>query len=581
MYTDNNKDFMTLLENDSNVSYTENGAAGYRTTRNALLDFSFQLTSMRNKTDEEITEAWAKVLRDNSIDFITKFKYIFYVRDILQGMGERRTGRLLLKSTALKYPESTMAILHLIPVYGRWDDILCLYGIHTRIDRAITDFIKQTLIADCENAKTGKSTTLLAKWLPSVNSHCKETARNGHAMAMRLGLSDRDYRKTLSALREYLNIVECNMSAKNYAKIDYSKVPSLAALKYKKAFMRNDMDRYQKYLDALTAGDKSVKVNAATTMPHEILHKYNVINRYDFGWDDRGRRGGREDALLEAAWKAMMKNAPEISSTIVVCDSSGSMMTHVGGTNIQAIEISNALAIYFAERLTGPFKDKFITFSSSPEFVNLTSCHTLHEKLVEASRYDDCSNTNLKAVFDMILATAQTHNLKQQDLPANVLIISDMEFDSVASNQCFNSVASNQYFDSAASNQYYGYQRRTQALQDQTKLFDAIAAKYEAAGYKMPKLIFNNVCSRTGTIPITQNENGVVLISGFSKNIIQMIMSEEVDPWNALLSVLNGPRYDEVANVLLSTSHKDNVAKKAVNEPQKRMDWNKAISKLI
>ena len=568
MYTDNNKDFMTLLENDSNVSYTENGAAGYRTTKNALLDFSFQLTSMRNKTDKEIIEAWAKVLRDNSIDFITKFKYIFYVRDILQGMGERRTGRLLLKSMALKYPESTMAILHLIPVYGRWDDILCLYGIHTYIDRAITDFVKQTLIADCENAKAGKSTTLLAKWLPSVNSHCKETARNGHAMAMRLGLSDRDYRKTLSALREYLNIVECNMSAKNYAKIDYSKVPSLAALKYKKAFMRNDMDRYQKYLDALTAGDKSVKVNAATTMPHEILHKYNMINRYDFGWSNRSRRGGREDALLEAAWKAMMKNAPEISSTIVVCDSSGSMMTHVGGTNIQAIEISNALAIYFAERLTGPFKDKFITFSSSPEFVNLTSCHTLHEKLVEASRYDDCSNTNLEAVFDLILTTAQTHNLKQQDLPANVLIISDMEFDSLASSQYWYLAPRDRkrFFDAIAASQ--------------TKLFDAIAAKYEAAGYKMPKLIFNNVCSRTGTIPITQNENGVVLISGFSKNIVQMIMSEEVDPWNALLSVLNGPRYDEVANVLLSTSPKNNVAKKAVNEPQKRMGWNEAISKL-
>lgn len=565
MYTNNGKDFMTLLENDSNVSYTENGAAGYKTTRNTLLDFSFQLTSMRNKTDREILEAWAKVLRDDSVDFVTKFKYVFYARDILQGMGERRTGRLLLEGMALKYPESTMMVLHLIPIYGRWDDILCLYGIHTRMDLAITDFIKQTLIADCENARTGKSATLLAKWLPSVNSHCKETARNGHMMATRLGLSDRDYRKTLSALREYLNIVECNMSAKNYAKIDYSKVPSLAAIRYKNAFLRNDTDRYQKYLDALKSGDRSVKVNAATTMPHEILHEYNKINHYNFGWG--GRIGGQEDTLLEAAWKAMAKNVPELSSTIVVCDSSGSMTTSLARTNIQAIEVSNALAIYFAERLTGPFKDKFITFSSKPEFVNLSSCKTLNSKLVKAACYDDCSNTNLEAVFDMILRTATTHNLKQQDLPANILIISDMEFDAATSGQCFYS---------ATSSRYWGYQ----GAQNQSKLFNAIAAKYEVAGYKMPKLIFNNVCSRTGTIPITQNENGVVLISGFSKNIMQMIMSEEIDPWNALLSVLNGPRYDEVANVLSNTSHEANTPKKAVNAPKKPMGWNEAISKL-
>lgn len=39
-----------------------------------------------------------------------------------------------------------------------------------------------------------------------------------------------------------------------------------------------------------------------------------------------------------------------------------------------------------------------------------------------------------------------------------------------------------------------------------TMLFDTIKAKHKIAGYEMPRLIFWNLCGRTGTIPMLEND---------------------------------------------------------------------------
>ena len=74
-------------------------------------------------------------------------------------------------------------------------------------------------------------------------------------------------------------------------------------------------------------------------------------------------------------------------------------------------------------------------------------------------------------------------------------------------------------------------------------LFDYITERYKNAGYKMPKLAFWNLCSRTGTIPMKQNENGLVLVSGFSPATMKMVMSGNLDPFDAMLDVLYAERY--------------------------------------
>ena len=51
----------------------------------------------------------------------------------------------------------------------------------------------------------------------------------------------------------------------------------------------------------------------------------------------------------------------------------------------------------------------------------------------------------------------------------------------------------------------------------------------------MPRLVFWNICSRTNTVPLQQNEAGVALISGFSPAVYQMVLSNELDPYRCLL----------------------------------------------
>ena len=102
-------------------------------------------------------------------------------------------------------------------------------------------------------------------------------------------------------------------------------------------------------------------------------------------------------------------------NTIVVADGSGSMTTTVGGTNTTALEVANALAIYFAERSSGEFKDKYITFSSRPQFVDMSPGKSLRDKLSIALGHNEVTNTNIEAVFDLILSTAVRNNMSQED----------------------------------------------------------------------------------------------------------------------------------------------------------------------
>ena len=214
--------------------------------------------------------------------------------------------------------------------------------------------------------KSTNSISLLAKWMYSSNSHSVTTKQKATFWRKQLGLSEPAYRKSLSMLRSYLNIVERNMSSKEYEKINYSEVPSKAALLYKDAFKRNDTERYTKYLEDLKANKNGVKVNASVTMPYEIVKKYRGCHS--------------EDTLFEEAWKAIP--CEDISDTLVIRDGSGSMTWNdIGNTGCKPIDFATSLAIFFAEHSKGEFKDKFITFSSRPQFVDLSDCNSLKEKI--------------------------------------------------------------------------------------------------------------------------------------------------------------------------------------------------------
>lgn len=500
--TDFLSNLKSTLEEEYNVSITENGAIGYRTTGKSLLDLNFAVSSLRMASETEIEEMFLKSFYEEKM---LALKWLFYLRDVRGGLGERRTFRVILRLLANKKPEYIKSLIKLIPEYGRWDDLLCLVDCNSVRD-CVLSIIKEQFNKDMQDMNDEKSISLLAKWLPSVNASSKQTKLNAKKIYTYMGLTKTEYRKSLSKLRAYLDVVERKMSAKQWSEIDYSTVPSRANLIYNNCFLRNDTERRQEFLSALTKGE--VKINASTLYPCDIVHKY-YFKEFD--------------QTLEELWKALPNNVQGSENTIVVADGSGSMMTNVG--SVTALDVANSLAIYFAERSTGEFKDKYITFSENPQLVDLSKGKNLREKLDIARLHCEVANTNIEAVFDLILDTAIKHKMKQEDLPKNIIIISDMEFDHCA--------VSNRFVDSRD----YRYMRLDE------RLFDVISQRYEDNGYKLPKLMFWNVCSRTKTIPLKENELGVMLVSGFSTNTFKMIMSNKTDPYECLIEVLNDKRY--------------------------------------
>ena len=509
-------DSMKTTLNETSYSVTENGALGFSTSGSALLDINFKVTSFRNKNDKAIEDAFAKAFYENKL---IALKWLAYARDREQGIGERRLYRVCLKWLATEQPEIAKAIFGLSGFYGRLDDMFVL--LDTELKQDVITYVSKQLKEDIENMNAGKPCSLLAKWLKSPNASSNETKRLAKVIYTGLDMTEAQYRKTLSKLRKYLNVIEVKMSAKEWGAIDYNAVPSRANLIYKNAFLKNDEERRRAYLAALERGDKEVKINSSVNFPHDIVHSYMSGGR----WSQSLKA---KDTALEQLWKALPDFVQGQGNTICVADGSGSMCSTVGGTNVTCLDVANALAIYFAEHSSGQFKDKYITFSRRPRFVDFSQASTLREKIAIALQHSEVADTNIEAVFDMILKTAVDNKLSQDDIPANVLILSDMEFNSCA---CDNSSRA----------------RKT--------LFREIEQKWNAAGYKMPRCVFWNICSRTGTLPVNQHETfPVALVSGFSPAICKMVLSGELDPYKCLVKQLNTERYqlveEAVKNIL-------------------------------
>lgn len=496
-----------LIEKEiGNRSITENGAVGYRSSGSALVDLNYAVSSLRNTSEEDIEMLFHLAYIENKEYAL---KWLFFARDVRGGLGERRLFRIIYRYLSELDRVAFIRNLHLIAEYGRWDDVVSLLGIDDNTDIVIGETINFQLNIDLQAYKENKPISLLAKWLPSENASSKKTKSLAKKVRKLLGLSSKEYRQILSMFRKYSNVVEVQMCDNAWSEIDYEKVPSLANLKYRRAFLRHDEDRRVTYLDSVKKGESQLNMGVAT--PVDIVTKYSAG-----GWF---RRVKQLDETLELAWKNLKD--VYVQDTLVVADGSGSMTMRVGGKTT-ALDVANALAIYTSEHNKGEYKGKYITFSNTPQFVDLSNRDTLKHKLETARKYNEVANTNIEAVFELILAVACKYNVPKEEMIKNVLIISDMEFDAAQR----------------------GFRVPSNPLTP--ALFEKIKEMYNDLGYDLPKLIFWNVNSRTKTIPLLENDLGVTLVSGFSQNVLQMVMSNKYDPLEVLLETLNNGRYDKV-----------------------------------
>ena len=504
-YESNNNDNTNLvneLEKSTNVAYTENGAISNRSSLDAVLDFFASGGAMRYNTESEIFDLFHKAfVQDN----LLALKCLFYFRDIRGGQGERKIFRAIFKQLGNLHSEKVVRNLDNVVKYGRWDDLFCLENTKAWYDTS--KYIQNQFNKDVDALAGGEtSVSLLGKWLPSVNASSHLTKKRGKYFAKFFGLQQSEYRKTLSKLRTAIDVLEKKMTTKQWSEIDYQKVPSVAGLKYRGAFSRNDEARYGKYLEDVASGKK--KINASTLYPYDIVRKFLG----DYG----GIKPLNEQEVQSL--NAMWDNLPNYLSDnphrgLVVCDTSGSMY---GGGGVAPIEVSISLAMYIAERNDDPtFGNAFLTFSSCPQLQRVPTGNIL-EKISVLQKADWGYNTNLQAVFDVILETAKNKNLGNDNLPEKLYIVSDMEFDSACEN-------------------------------DENSNYTTIKKKFEAEGFKCPELIFWNVNANGKQVPVTKDDHGTCMVSGCSPAILTAILSgKEIDPIQVMLDAIDIDRYSSV-----------------------------------
>lgn len=491
------------LEDAMNMTFTENGAVTYGSTGSDCLDLFASIGALRRESDEEIL---SRFIRAYTEDADTAMKILFFGRDVRGGLGERRVFRIVLHWLALNEPESVEKNLLYIAEFGRYDDLLALMG--TSCEKQMISCLKTQFDKDLQAIGNGAPVSLLGKWLPSVNASNQETVKAAKRLARAFGLSEASYRKAVSALRAQIRIIENHLREKDYT-FDYAKQPSRAMYKYKKAFMRNDAKRYQEFMTKVCRGE--VILHADNVAPYEMVEPY-----LQTGWDWNGKCfmkniSNEEKKILNATWDSLPDFGGE-ENALAVIDTSGSM--YCGGKPVPAA-VALPLGLYFAQHNKGAFKDYFIEFSQRPQLIKIKGA-TFADRLRYVATFSEVANTNLEAVFDAILKAAVKNKVSRQEMPAKLIIISDMEFDACVDNSS-------------------------------AVIFQQAGEKYAAHGYRLPQIIFWNVASRNRHQPVKQNEQGVALISGATPRIFEMVAGGRLSPYQFMMDVLGGERYAKIA----------------------------------
>jgi len=485
--------FVSGLQRGGTMIQTENGANALSTTGNYVLDFYGQAGAIRDRSENDIVRAFSMAWSENPL---LALKCLFYARDIRGGLGERKVFRTILKYLGNNNPEAVIKNMTLIPEYGRWDDLFVLIG--TKVEKEMMQLVGYQLVDDIKNLQNGEKFSLLGKWMKSNNTSSRESREIAYKFQIFFKQTPKEYRRTLAMLRTGLDVLERKMSSNEWRSIVYSGVSSNAMTKYRKAFSRHDPDGFVAYLNKVEKGE--VKINSTTLYPYDILRTI-YSGGYNTNW--------KSDRVSEAQWKALPNYIEGENSVLIMADSSGSMYGH-GGLPIMT---SLGLAVYFAERNQGVWHNKFLTFSSTPHFVEIKG-DTLQSKL-------NCipeivQNTNLKAAFDLILQTAISNNLTNDDLPKAIIIISDMQFDGCT-----------------------GGWNKT--------LFETMTAKFSAHGYTMPNVIFWNVRDSKNSFQVDKESRGVQLASGHSVSVFKSVLEGiGYNPVDAMLKVLEGERYSKI-----------------------------------
>lgn len=463
---------------------TENGMATNSTSLNACVDLFFNIGAMRGQDKTRLIATFSKAFNE---DPKRALKLLFWARDVRGGAGERQVFKDILIYLAENHDLALKNNLQYVSEYGRWDDLLALVGTYLEKDAL-------TLISI---ALTGQGNQLCAKWMPRKGQVAEKLR---HFMQM----SPKQYRKTLVNMT---NVVETKMCAKEWDTIEFGKLPSVASARYQKAFGKNAYESYSAYIASLVKGE--AKINAGAVYPYDITKSLNHGNA----------------AVANEQWKALPNYLEGANDMILpVVDVSGSMSSPAGGSKtVTCMDVAISLGLYISERNEGPFKDAFITFSSTPQLQVLSG--TLSDRYTQMANSDWGMSTNLEATFKLILDQATKHNLSQDEMPNKVLILSDMEFNAATG----------------------GGGWRNEGGKWTPTAQQMIEKMYNDAGYKVPQIVYWNIQSRNGGIPVAFDTQGTALVSGFSPAIMTSLLGGDIEsPQQIMDKTILSERYARI-----------------------------------
>lgn len=462
--------------------------------------------------------------KENIID---TFILVFNMRDCRGGKGERDLGRQSIIWLFINYPDMFKKVMNIIPDYGRWDDLVCLfpgvldidfvsqnYSLNVnkteleKLNKIQTDIVNmycKQLVNDYKNMLEGNQCSLSAKWVPSEGSSVDRSSGVFKLMASLMKISPKNLRKKyISPLRSYITIVEKCMCEGKWGDINYNKVPSCAMKRLKNAFGKHDKERFNEWKVNLRKHD--TKVNAKQLFPYELIKEIRVNKQ--------------SDEVCEAQWEVLeeeCKKNGSLNDDIAVVDTSASMTVN----NCIPLDVAISMGLLISSCSVGKFKNCVLTFNSVPAFATIKD-GSLFDRWNQIKSIPWGGSTDIQATFKLILDRGVSCNLKQEDMPKRLWIISDMQFNDVEGNE------------------------------SSTTNYEAIDKMYSDYGYKRPRIVFWNVNGYSTDFPVSVLDDDTCLISGFSPSIMKAVLDgdDSFSPYGIMRKAIDDTLYTRIRDAL-------------------------------
>lgn len=473
----------------SKDTLTENGAIAHSTTLSKCLDYFIKAGNPKCGI-EMFLNAFAE-------DRETALRILFWSRDCRGGSGRRDLFNEVMGHLQKEKSPYFKKLLPLIPLYGSWADIFR----HIEPDDDVMEFVGDAL----DNG--GENHNLCAKYFPRKGKWF-------NAFRKRHGMTPKELRKLIVGKSTTVEQLIC---AGKWNDVNYSDVPSMAGMRYRGAFLKHDGKRYEKYVEEVLKGGK--KMNAAVLTPFDVLKSWFALPY---------NPSVSEKDAVNAQWNSLPNLMGDNGGNLIlpICDVSGSMSG-------DPITVSLSLGCYIAEHNKGAFENIVVTYDSHPTVVELAG--TPVERFRQLYDVEWGGDTDLQAVFDLILKRAVEEHVPENDMPKKCLIITDMQFNADA--PIYNP-------------QTFRYEKRGTNL-------ETLREKYAQAGYAFPEIIFWNVRNSIDAFPAQKDETGVAFLSGYSPSILKNVLKGKVTtPEDIMNETVGDGRYEPVSEAFREVSFK-------------------------